>query len=253
MLASDLTNRLSRMSTMWTLVLQAHAPDQLAAAEAMRILMQRYYGAVHRYLLGAVRDEEAADELFQEFAMRFLRGAFHRADPNRGRFRDFVRTSLINLVTDYRKRAMRRGPALGDLQIDADQVEERDELERQFLSSWREELLARAWEGLAQAEEASRQPLFAALRMKAEQPQLSSAQIAELLTARLNPEKPYTDVGIRKTVQRAREKLSDLLLDEVAHSLGGASLVEVEEELVETGLIAYCRDALLRRRGQVAA
>lgn len=250
--ATEMTNRLSRMSTMWTLVMQAHAPDQQAAAEAQRVLMQRYHGAVYRYLLGAVRDEEGADELFQEFAMRFLRGAFHRADPNRGRFRDFVRTSLINLVTDYRKRAIRRGPALGDLQIDVDQVAERDELERQFISSWREELLARAWEGLAQIEEAGRQPLYTVLRLKAEQPELSSAAIAELLTARLAPEKPFNDVAIRKTIQRAREKLSDLLLEEVAQSLGVAGLADLEGELNETGLIAYCRDALVRRRGVAA-
>jgi hypothetical protein len=159
---------------------------------------------------------------------------------------------LINLVTDYRKRAVRRGPALGDLQIDADQLAERDELERQFLSSWREELLARAWEGLAQVEEAGRQPLYTVLRLKAEQPELSSAEIAELLTERLRPDKPYNDVAIRKTIQRAREKLSDLLLEEVSQSLGGAGLEEVEEELMETGLIAYCRDALARRRGAAA-
>jgi RNA polymerase sigma factor (sigma-70 family) len=238
---------------MWTLVMQAHAPDQQAAVEAQRVLMQRYHGAVYRYLLGATREEEGADELFQEFAMRFLRGAFQRADPNRGRFRDFVRTSLINLVTDYRRRAVKRGPALGDLQIDADQFAEREELERQFLASWREELLARAWEGLAQVEESGRQPLYTTLRMKAEEPQLSSAEIAARLNARLSPDKPYNDVSVRKTIQRAREKLSDLLLDEVAQSVGSLGLDEVEEELMETGLIAYCRDALARRRTAAAA
>ena len=63
--------------------------------------MQRYCGSVYRYLLGALRNGDAAIELFQEFAMRFVRGDFHRASPTRGRFRDYVKTALINLVTDH--------------------------------------------------------------------------------------------------------------------------------------------------------
>ena len=59
-----------------------------------------------------------------------------------------------------------------------------------------------------------------------------------------------TDVAARKTLQRAREKLSDLILDEVAHSLGGAELNEVEEELIDIGLIQHCRAALNRRQGE---
>jgi hypothetical protein len=50
--------------------------------------MGSYHRAVHRYLLGALRDEDAAEELFQEFALRFVRGDFRWADRGRGRFRD---------------------------------------------------------------------------------------------------------------------------------------------------------------------
>ena len=79
----SLDDRLSRISTMWTLVLQAHGGPADAATTAQRLLMQRYCGSVYRYLLGAVRDEDAAMELFQEFALRFARGDFRRADPQR--------------------------------------------------------------------------------------------------------------------------------------------------------------------------
>src|SRR3712207_7176976 len=49
------------------------------------------------------RSEAAAEELLQEFAVRFLRGDFRRADPQRGRFRDYVKTALIHLVIDHQR------------------------------------------------------------------------------------------------------------------------------------------------------
>ena len=67
---------LSQMSTQWTMVFQAHSGDPDEAHIAASRLMCRYAGAVHRYLLKALKDPDAADELDQEFALRFLRGRF---------------------------------------------------------------------------------------------------------------------------------------------------------------------------------
>src|SRR5262245_18030022 len=110
---NDRDERLTHLSTQWTLIYDAHrgTPEQVAAAQAE--LMDRYAGAVHRYLLGGMRDPDAAQELAQEFALRFLRGDFHRADPACGRFRDFVKRSLRNLMTDYRRKQYRDWP-MGD-------------------------------------------------------------------------------------------------------------------------------------------
>jgi DNA-directed RNA polymerase specialized sigma24 family protein len=94
---------LSRISTPWTLVRQAHAGSEAGAATAQRLLIQRYCGAVYRYLCGALHDEDAALDLLHEFVVRFLRGDFRRADSAAGRFRDYVKTALIHLVTDYHR------------------------------------------------------------------------------------------------------------------------------------------------------
>ena len=98
----ELDQRLSRMSTVWTMVFEAHGGEADAATAAMSGLALRYSGVVYRYLLGAVRDPDAAAELSQELALRILRGAFRHADPSRGRFRDYLKTALIHLVDDYR-------------------------------------------------------------------------------------------------------------------------------------------------------
>jgi RNA polymerase sigma-70 factor (ECF subfamily) len=113
---TELDQRLSRMSTMWTMVLQAHGDEADSAAEALAGLAQRYSGVVYRYLLGAVRDPDTAAELSQEFALRILRGTFRQADPSHGRFRDYIKTALIHLVNDYhRSRRQRPGPLASDL------------------------------------------------------------------------------------------------------------------------------------------
>src|SRR5262245_9747901 len=92
---------------MWTVLRQAHAGTADEAALAWQELMQRYCGAVYRYLLRAVRDPHAAEALTREFALRFLRGRFRHADPARGRFRDYVKSALFHLVHDYRRRQAR--------------------------------------------------------------------------------------------------------------------------------------------------
>src|SRR5262249_18714247 len=104
--------RLSRITTLWTLVRHAHEDAGSEVREAQKVLLDRYGGAIRRYLRGAVRDNEAADELFQEFAYRFLHGDLRKADSGRGRFRDYVRGVLYHLIADYHKQRQRQPRAL---------------------------------------------------------------------------------------------------------------------------------------------
>ncbi len=63
----DSDPRLSRISTLWTVVCRAKGGPAAAVTAAQEELMHRYRRAVYRYLLGALRDPDAADELTQEF------------------------------------------------------------------------------------------------------------------------------------------------------------------------------------------
>jgi RNA polymerase sigma-70 factor (ECF subfamily) len=241
----SLDQRLSRISTLWSVVLRAHGGSADAAAAAQNLLLERYRGAVYRYLLAAVRDVDAADELFQEFALRFLRGDFRRADPRRGRFRDYVKTALIHLVADYR-RARRRRPR--PLAPDGPEPAAPDpggaDADQAFLSSWRDELLERTWAALAEANPA----YHAVLLCRVENPEAASADLAEQLTAQLG--RPLTGAWVRKTLQRAHDKYAALLVDEVAASLETAASAPLREELRALDLLKYCRSALERRGGE---
>src|ERR1051326_6536809 len=102
--ADEMASRISRIETAWTLVREAHQADDAEVMKAQEALLQRYTGAIYRYLLGVLRDANAADEVFQEFALKFVRGAFRNADPEKGRFRDFVKKALWNLIHDHRNK-----------------------------------------------------------------------------------------------------------------------------------------------------
>ena len=87
----DADARLSQIQTLWTVICRAHGDGpQEAVRAAQEQLMARYGKVVQRYLLAALRDPHAAEELAQEFALRFVRGDLKGADRERGRFRDFL-------------------------------------------------------------------------------------------------------------------------------------------------------------------
>jgi DNA-directed RNA polymerase specialized sigma24 family protein len=236
--------RLSRIQTCWTVVCQASERTAEAAA-AQEELLRRYGRAVHRYLLASLRDPDAAEELAQEFALRFVRGDLHRADPERGRFRDFVKGVLFHLIDHHHRRRRKALQPLNDA-VEAAAPSGPSEADVQFLESWKAELLDRAWTALADHERSTGQPFHAVLRFRVERPELRSAEMAEELSRRLS--KPLSAAGVRQTLHRARDRFADMLLAEVLHTLQAPTTARLEEELVDLGLLEYCRPALDRLR-----
>jgi DNA-directed RNA polymerase specialized sigma24 family protein len=236
----ELDQHLSRMSTQWTMVLEAHGGEADAANAALAALAQQYLAVVYRYLLGAVRDPDAAVELTQELALRILQGGFRHADPRRGRFRDYLKTALIHLVDDYhRARRARPGPLPHD--VPDTPAPAGPEAGADFLPSWRAELLDRTWKALAAA-----QPMYhAVLLFRVENPDVPSPQMADQLAARLGT--PMRPDQVRKALQRSHARFAELLVAEVATSLGNPSREELAEEVRELDLLKYCRSALERR------
>jgi RNA polymerase sigma-70 factor (ECF subfamily) len=237
--------RLSLIPTRWSLVYLAHHGSPEASSSARQQLLERYGDAVRRYLRKLLRDPDAVDEVFQEFAVRLVHGDLRGADPQRGRFRDFLKGTLFHLIADYRKQ-QRRWPA--PLPVDtaalAAHLEAADP-DRSFVESWCDELLARAWKALAEIEAGTGHPYHAVLRFRADHPDMRAPQIAEQFTVQLG--RPFTAAGVRQILHRAREKFAALLLDEVAYSLANPTDERLAEELAELGLLDYCRPALARR------
>jgi RNA polymerase sigma-70 factor (ECF subfamily) len=241
---------LSQIQTLWSVVRQAHG-DHTFVHDAQQALLDRYGGAVRRYALAALRDEDAAEEVFQEFALKFVRGDFGRADPERGKFRAFVKTVVYRLIVDYqrrRKALVREGRQFSNIAEPAAEegiVTAAEDVA--FSASWRAQLLDRCWQRLAAAAESSGTPHHTVLRYRVDHPDAHSPELAAGLSEQLG--KPVSAGAVRVLLHRARDAFAELLFEEVAHSLDGQSLDDVEEELIELNLLEYCRPALEQRRG----
>jgi RNA polymerase sigma-70 factor (ECF subfamily) len=241
-------SRLSQLTTQWTLILEASrgSGDTVKAAQAE--VLERYYGSIYRYALKVLGEADLAEEACQEFALRFVRGDFRHADPAKGRFRDYVKTAVIHLLNEFRRREQDRRRALALESGVAEAVPTPppvDPGDSEFQQLWRKELLNRAWHEMECQQPASGPPYYAALRIKADQPDLTAADLADRL--RDAGKGTYGASGMRQVLHRARELFADRLLDEVARSVMSEDHHILTEELIELDLLTYCREALKRR------
>jgi RNA polymerase sigma-70 factor (ECF subfamily) len=239
------------MSTHWTAVLDAHSgldshsgtPDQVNPAVSR--LMCRYSGAVHRYFLKAVKNPGEAEELDQEFAIRFLRGDFRRCDPKRGRFRDYVKRAVQNMINDHfrRKKSSReRNVAMIEKAVEDPAL---SRFEKEFIASWRTDLLDRSWTALAALEKSSGQPYHTVLRFHVDHSELPSGEAALELSRVVG--RPLSGGAVRQAIMRSRRKFVDFLISEVLESMDRPSQDELEEELGDLNLLEYCRPFLKHR------
>src|SRR5713101_1451045 len=99
-------------TTRWTLVVAAGAPDRKEARSALVSLCEGYWYPLYAYVRRRGYPSDQAQDLTQEFFIRVLEGRYlDRADPEKGRFRAFILTSLKFFLADEadRGRAQKRG------------------------------------------------------------------------------------------------------------------------------------------------
>lgn len=249
---------LANMATQWSVIFRAAQQEGDAAAEARSTLLLHYHEAVLRYLQAELRDEHAAGQVYSNFAVRVLEvdRFLQRADPRRGRFRDYLKTVLRHMVADHHRAQQRENKQREPLALHNGTSAESElietEADAQFINCWRQELINWAWQRLEEAEKRTSRPYASLLRLQEQQPGLRSAQAAELLAAQLG--RPFTAEGVRQLAHRGREMFGEMLVLEAARSLqidlnSPESADRVEEELIDLGLLlSYCKAALDRYR-----
>lgn len=244
-------DRLSQIETLWSMVYRAHheadTSDSNHRLDAQHQLLARYGNAIQRYLAGALRDPHAAEDVYQEFAVRFLRGDYRKVSAEKGRFRNFLKVVLARLVADHHRYRLRRPTVSLDVDVIASQANEQ-RLEQDFHTIWRDQLLAQAWERLKDDQERSGQPWMTVLRLRVENPQWRSQQLADQLSELTGSD--FTAERLRVVLHRSREKFADHLIQVIAQSLEADTLEAIEAELAELELLPYCQSVLQRRQRQ---
>ena len=177
--------------TVWSGVLSASDPDSPERRRRLEQLVTRYWRPVYATLRRSGRhDVEDAKDLTQEFFCRVMSGDFiQRFEPERGRFRHFLKAALKNFLADaYRSGArIKRGGGRRELSLDVegfestagladerqespDEIFDRqwaDDVMAQGLLALKEELLAdgkevywRAYERVALEPDPNRRPTY---------------------------------------------------------------------------------------------
>src|SRR6201987_392247 len=99
-------------TTRWTLVVAAGDPHRKEARSVLVSLCEGYWYPLYAYVRRRGYPADQAQDLTQEFFIRVLEGRYlARADPEKGRFRAFILTSLKFFLADEdaRGRAPKRG------------------------------------------------------------------------------------------------------------------------------------------------
>jgi RNA polymerase sigma-70 factor (ECF subfamily) len=99
-------------TTHWSVVLEAGSIDPQKSAAALEILCHRYWPPIYAFVRRRGADSHEAEDLTQAFFAHLLeKESLRKADPQKGRFRTFLLTSLTNfLANEWDKRhTLKRG------------------------------------------------------------------------------------------------------------------------------------------------
>ncbi len=221
-------------STQWSIVLAAGDPQAAGGAEALALLCQAYWYPLYAYIRRRVSDVHQAQDLTQAFFSHVLeKHTIGRANPQRGRFRAFLLSTLQNFLANQRTKAaaQKRRPDQPELSLDFQDAESRYQIEpshqitpealyqRRWVLTLLEHVLKQLQDELArEGKQAHFEQLQAGLtgEMTAEDYHQAAA------TLRLTP------AATKQAAYRLRKRYRQLLRQEVARTVSQDDQVDDE-------------------------
>ena len=227
-------------TTQWSVVLTAGRAEFQQAQDALETLCRTYWYPLYAYVRRRGYSPADAEDLTQEFFAWLLeRKWLERADPQRGRFRSFLLTSISNFLSNEwdKARAQKRGGGKV-IPLERDEAENRYTWhplsysvpeasftpEQSFEWRWALTLLDQVMGRLtAEFEQDNKKEMFEALKpcLLGESSVQPYAAIASMLG--------MTEASVKVTVHRLRKRYRQLLRDEISSTV--AAPEEVDEEL----------------------
>jgi RNA polymerase sigma factor (sigma-70 family) len=231
-------SRIDAIATRWSLIREAHAagvPENAAVARQMLVL--RYAKSIRRYIGGMLKNAEDADELAQDAVVRLMKGDFAGADPNRGRFRDLLKTAVRNMVHSHWSKSNRRKPK----DVELDLVASSEDADPQWDSAYQSNVLEHAWAALREFEKKNpASHANAILKLRTEFPDANSEELAAKLGEKTGTA-IRADSG-RQMLRRARLRFAEALIQEVSCGLVEPTPQKIAEEFASLGLLEYVKD-----------
>src|SRR4030095_3855501 len=235
--AAETTRESLFASTRWTMVLDAGEsqtpPDQ--ALSALSELCRIYWRPIFLFLRRQGSNPDDAQDLTQGFFAHLIESrAYARADPDKGRFRSFLRAALKHFVAHAHAhdRRQKRGGGMILAQLDTAAIAEADaralahawSAERVYEREWAEPLLRQALDRLAEeCALAGKDELFKELNSHLSATSDGAVPYEEM-SLRLG--RPITT--LRSDVARPRSRYRAILREEVGGTVADASEVDAE-------------------------
>lgn len=221
-------------TTHWSVVLAAGDQGNLASREALENLCATYWYPLYAYVRPRVRGAEEAKDLTQSFFCHLLeKKGIEKANPERGRFRSFLLTSLKNFLHNQweKEQAAKRGSGQSPVSINLEQGESRFQSEphhnltpeKLFDRSWvltlLDQVLGRLREELASEGKGDHFDLFKG--------SLTEGATAEDL-ARAAEVLGISPAAAKQQAYRLRKRYRELFRQEVARTLAPGEDVDGE-------------------------
>jgi RNA polymerase sigma-70 factor (ECF subfamily) len=220
-------------NTRWTLIVAAGSSDSQESRSALQTLCSGYWYPIYVYLRRRGNDAERAQDLTQGFFLRLLeRPNFSVADPDKGRFRAFLLSSLKFFLSNELRdaRTQKRGSGIRELPFEIGSGEEmyvrepfHDETpERIFDRRWAHALLDRVVNRLRDE--------FVAHGKSEHFEKLKGCLLdkSELPYAELAPQLNTTEAALKAAISRLRKRYRELLRAEIAETVSDPADIDGE-------------------------
>jgi DNA-directed RNA polymerase specialized sigma24 family protein len=213
-------------------------PNALADPQA---LVLRYSSAILGYLKILLQDENDAQDVSQQFALRMLRGELEHWQPGEGRFRDYLCRCVRNAAWDHLRARRGWAPLTEEISDPASEGAKR----LVWLDLWRAAVLEVVRKDVQEFEAAHSDQgnLFhTLLELLVAQPDATSNDLAERLTQEVR--RNVTPAGVRKQISRLRRKFAELIVQEIQRTLPESTAESIREEMTQLGVMGYVQPFL---------
>lgn len=223
------------VTTSWNTVLAAREASTVASRDALEALCGTYWYPVYAFVRRqGVEAEDARDLTQAYFALLLEKGYLDDYDPDRGRFRVFLKSSVRNFLSKERdkERSWKRGGRAGIVSLDAEQVEGRYRIEpvdrltpeQLYERRWALTVLEQALDRLRRERiEAGRELEFTRLEG------FLTGQGAQARYKEIAADLGTTEDAVKTALHRLRRQFGEILRDVIGATV--SSRDEVDDEL----------------------